>query len=133
MSSNFAHIPKESMDPKDLIQKEELISLPDTLSGLRTQLEIAHLRQIEALAEAQAVGGTPIVFTIDEVTINFEVVITKSASGSGKISYWVASAEAEGKLDRSSRHSIEIKLKIGKTPDGGVLTFGNGGSTKCGS
>ena len=78
----------------------------------------------KAAAEMKGSGGTPIAFLIEEVTVNFEVVMTNSALGSGKLSFWVASAEAQGKLDQSARHSIALKLRVDRAADGTTLTFG---------
>jgi hypothetical protein len=106
-----------------LVADGSLVSLGDSLSALRSQLEDAHLSHIEALAKAKALGKNPVSFSLGEVTVTFEMVASSSIQGGAKLSFWVASAEAQGKFDASIKQSVTIKLHVAgvEEPDGYVL------------
>jgi hypothetical protein len=109
---------------RTLVENGSLVSLADSLSALRSQLEDAHLRHLEASARAQALGENLISFGLSEVTVSFEVVASRSQSPAAKLVFWVASAEVQGKLDKSVRHSVTIKLRVTESENTKELTLG---------
>ena len=72
---------------------------------------IAKLRA--SLATAQQEGEKKnIRFVIDEVEVEFQVVITKEAKGGAGIRFWVLDAKAEGDFSNAATQKIKLRMKV---------------------
>jgi hypothetical protein len=79
---------------------ESEIPLVESIESLRTQL-----------GEAVAAGSDQeIQFPVDGVDLEFHVGVTRSASGTGGVRFWVVELGASGSYEAESIHTVKVSL-----------------------
>ena len=86
------------------------IGLEEAIRAVRAELTQA----------MQAGSGEEIRFRVNRVSLQFQVVATKSAEASGKVRFWVVDVGAGGKLESASTHTVQVDLEP-ITDAGGVV------------
>ncbi len=77
------------------------IGLEDAIRAVRAELTRA----------MQAGTGEKIRFRVNAVSLDFQVVVTKSAEANGKIRFWVVDLGAGGKLESAQTHTVHVDLE----------------------
>jgi len=72
---------------------------------------IANLRQDLERAKRQG-AGKDLQFSLDDVELEFPVVVTKEGDGKLGVKFWVINAEAGGKYANAVTQKIKLKLKV---------------------
>lgn len=88
------------------------IELADVIKALRQEL-------LDAKLESE---DKDIRFTVNNVEVELETVVTKEADGKLGIKFWVVDANAGGKYQNASKQKIKLSLK--PTYKGGDLEVG---------
>ena len=95
------------------------LSLVEFLEYLRSDLLKARASAVQAAMDAQAAGGSPLMFGLEEVEVTLEVAHTTTSTVTGKAEaeakFWVfASAKAGGEASRgwarSGTQTLTLKL-----------------------
>ncbi|MFI7454410.1 trypco2 family protein [Nonomuraea sp. NPDC049714] len=77
------------------------LGLPEAIEQIRQELREA----IAAGADAE------IQFPVGEVTLEFQVGVTKTGEGSGKVKVWVLEAGAGGKVEHERVQKVTVVLQ----------------------
>jgi hypothetical protein len=86
-----------------------MIELAEVLGELRAELERARL-------DAE---GSPLRFGLGTVELEVTVALSRDAKAGGKVTFWVAEVNAEGKLSSTSTQRIKLSLNPTRTAGGG--------------
>jgi Trypsin-co-occurring domain 2 len=78
----------------------EALDLADVIKSLREELN-------EAMVDA---AGKVIQFELGPIDLEFQVVVSREAGGSGKIRFWVVELGGEGKMSSASTQVIKLQL-----------------------
>lgn len=79
---------------------------------------IENLRQELQVAQAQGTGQ-PIVFEIDKVELELQMVVSRKKRGDGKIAFWVLSAGGGLESRGETTHKIKLSLSPVSSRSGG--------------
>jgi hypothetical protein len=77
-----------------------MIELADVLSELRAELDRARL----------AAEGSALRFGLGPVELEVTVALSREGKAGGKVKFWVAEVNAEGKLSSTSTQRIKLTL-----------------------
>ncbi len=89
------------LSAKGVSKMENRISLVDAIASLRKEL-------IEAQRAGQAEAMR---LVVDGAEIELQVGMTKEGTAGGKVSFWVYSVEAAGKLSSEVVQTVRLKLR----------------------
>lgn len=81
---------------------------------------IANLRQNLEHAKQQG-SGEDLQFLLDDIELEFQVVITKEGGGKFNIKFWVLNAAADGKYTNAVTQKIKMKFKVKDNTSGEPL------------
>lgn len=79
----------------------EKLELANVIGQLREQIQ-------EAVLAGQ---GKALKFSLEEISIELQVAVTKEVSAESKLSFWVIDGKAGGKLASTQTHKVALKLK----------------------
>jgi hypothetical protein len=77
-----------------------MIELADVISELRAELEHAQMRA----------KGSALRFEMGPVELEVTVALSREGKAGGKVRFWVAEVNAEGKLSSTSTQKIKLTL-----------------------
>ncbi|MFI0424901.1 trypco2 family protein [Spongiactinospora sp. 9N601] len=101
------------------------------MAELGLQEAIEQIRQ--ELREAIAAGGdAEIQFPVGEVTLEFQVGLTKTGEGSGKVNVWVLEAGVGGKVEHDRVQKVTVVLQPPVDPHGNPVKVSRHSSAKPG-
>jgi len=95
-----------------------MIELAEVLSELRTELDRARLEA----------DGSELRFGLGPVELEVTVALGREGKGGGKIKFWVAEANVEGKLSSTSTQRIKLTLNPTLDTGGGVDALAESGA-----
>jgi hypothetical protein len=91
----------------------DTLELADVIKALRDELTTAKIAGV----------GKDIRFTVNNVEIELETVVTKEKNAELGMKFWVVDAKAVGKYQNAFKQKIKLSLKP-ITPDGKELEVG---------
>jgi hypothetical protein len=78
------------------------------------------------LVAAQQDGdGSPVRFTVKDVTLDLGIELRHAASASGGVKAFVVSADARGERARTATHRMTLTLEVESSPDGRRTLIGD--------
>lgn len=86
------------------------------MSNIRLNEMIRELRSELLIAKGEA-EDEELRFQVEDIEIELEIMTSKKADGSGKIEFFVCTAELGGELAQSSKQKLKLRLKP-QTPEG---------------
>lgn len=87
--------------------------------GLKEAIEALRLELGESI---QASVDESLRFEVEQINLEFQVEIEKSAEASGNISFWVVNIGSSGSISSTSTHTINMQMKPVNNNGGPVLT-----------
>ena len=76
------------------------LELASTVAALRREL-------VDAVAAAE---DEPILFPVGEITVHFQVTVSREAEANAGVKFWVVEAGAAGSLTREQVHTVTVTL-----------------------
>ncbi|MEU3733704.1 trypco2 family protein [Streptomyces sp. NPDC033538] len=77
------------------------------------------------VAAQQDGSGSPVRFTVKDVTLDLGIELRHAASASGGVKAFVVSADARGERARTATHRMTVTLEVESTPDGRRTLIGD--------
>lgn len=97
---------------------EQWMDLADAVSLLRTQIAEAQSRVAVTPAGEERHSG--VLFTLDEITLNLGLELTKTTAANGGLRWSVISLSGKRESGTKTTHSLTVKLRP-HAPGGGAL------------
>ncbi|GAB2781836.1 trypco2 family protein [Amycolatopsis magusensis] len=79
------------------------------MAGLELAATVAALRR-ELLDAAVAAEDESVLFPVGEITVEFQVTVTREAEANAGVKFWVLEAGAAGSVARERVHTVTVTL-----------------------